>query len=122
MRVILDGVFNHTGSECEFFVKAKNDPKSKERNMYTWIAKGDDVIIRNPKFHRIFIEFSLKFLADGTFDYHAFFGVPTLPKLDFSDEKTFEEFIDGKDSVIRHWLRKGEFSAKFPLWNFRGNF
>ncbi|PRP88250.1 Neopullulanase [Planoprotostelium fungivorum] len=84
IRVVLDGVFNHTGDECQLFVKAKESPESEERKMYTWKEK-----------------------KEGELEYHAFFDVPTLPKIDYANEKTFDEFIDGKDSITRHWLRKG---------------
>jgi alpha-glucosidase len=80
MRVVLDGVFNHIGSAHPDFQKALKDPTSPEAGQFT--------------FH-----------ADGT--YAAFFGVKTLPKLDYANPLTLERWIDGYHAPVRHWMRKG---------------
>ena len=77
-KVILDGVFNHTGNRATEFKKALEN--KIERQMYT-------------------------FRADGT--YEAFFGVKTLPKLDFASHLTFEHFIESPHAPVRHWIRAG---------------
>lgn len=81
-RVVLDGVFNHTGSENALFQAALNDPQSPQREMFTW----NDA---------------------QTPPYTAFFSVPTLPKIDYASELAAQEFLDGEESVVRHWLRRG---------------
>lgn len=80
MKLVLDGVFNHVGNTHPDFQKATNDPGSPEAGMFT--------------FH-----------ADGT--YASFYGVKTLPKLDYANPLTLERWIDGPHAPVRHWLRKG---------------
>jgi alpha-glucosidase len=77
-KIVLDGVFNHTGDRLEAFKKARDN--HPERALYTWLPNGK---------------------------YEAFFGVPTLPKLDFASPLTFERFLEGEDAPVRHWLRFG---------------
>ncbi len=82
VRVVLDGVFNHTGNEHALFQKALADAGSPERAMFTW--------------------------RDGQQPpYAAFSDVPTLPKIDYGSEAAAQEFLDGEESVVRHWLRQG---------------
>ncbi len=77
-KVVLDGVFNHTGDRLNDFKRAlENHP---ERELFTFLPNGK---------------------------YEAFFGVPTLPKLDFASPMTYERFLTGQDSPVRHWLRFG---------------
>jgi alpha-glucosidase len=80
MRLVLDGVFNHIGNTHPDFQKALSDPTSPEAGMFT--------------FH-----------ADGS--YAAFYGVKTLPKLDYANPLTVERWIDGPRAPLRHWLRRG---------------
>jgi alpha-glucosidase len=84
MRLILDGVFNHAGNEHALFERALASPDSPERAFFTF---------REPQ--------------PGELPYQGFYDVPTLPKLDYAHEPTYTEFIDGPDSIVRHWLRKG---------------
>lgn len=81
-RIVLDGVFNHTGQLHELFIRAQN-PQAPERDMYTW--RSEEYFPR----------------------YAAFFDVPSLPKIDYSSPLAFNYFIDGPYAVIRHWLREG---------------
>ena len=85
MRLVLDGVFNHLGNEHALFQKAMSHPQAPERDFFTFRAAP---------------------LA-GELPYHGFYDVPTMPKLDYTSEQTYTEFIDGPDSVTRHWLRQG---------------
>lgn len=80
MKLILDGVFNHIGNTHPDFQKALRDPTAPEAGQFT--------------FH-----------ADGS--YAAFFGVKTLPKLDYANPLTVERWIDGYHAPVRHWIRKG---------------
>lgn len=80
MKLILDGVFNHIGNTHPDFQKALKEPTSPEAGQFT-------------------------FYADGS--YAAFFGVKTLPKLDYANPLTTERWIDGYHSPVRHWIRKG---------------
>ena len=39
--------------------------------------------------------------------YAAFFGIPSLPKINYASELARQTFLDGDSSIIRHWLRFG---------------
>lgn len=90
IRVILDGVFSHTGSDSIYFNRegrygtggAWNDAKSPYRPWYTF-----------------------KKNEDGTL-YKCWWGIDTLPEVN-EDYPTYTEFITGEDGVVRHWLRTG---------------
>jgi alpha-glucosidase len=77
-KIILDGVFNHTGDKLPAFQSALKD--GLQRQMYTFLPGGK---------------------------YEAFFGVPTLPKLDFASQMTFEHFLEEETAPVRFWLRFG---------------
>lgn len=88
MRVILDGVFSHTGSNSVYFDAkhvfghgAVSDPNSPYRRWY--------------RFHRY---------PD---DYEAWWGIRTLPCVEELDETYLHYIIEDEDSVIAHWLRSG---------------
>ncbi|TBH21282.1 glycoside hydrolase family 13 protein [Thermus thermamylovorans] len=78
MRLVLDGVFNHVGATHSWFQRALRDPKSPERGMFT-------------------------FRPDGS--YESFWGVRSMPKLDYASPLTQERFVFGKDAPIRYWMR-----------------
>ena len=89
MRIILDGVFNHTGSQSRYFnvdgyypepgaAQSKDSPYYRWYNFHPW-----------PK------------------DYDSWWGIHTLPAVR-EEEPSYQEYmIDGEDSVVRHWLRAG---------------
>lgn len=88
IRVILDGVFSHTGSNSVYFDAkhvfghgAVSDPNSPYRRWY--------------RFHRY---------PD---DYEAWWGIRTLPCVEELDETYLHYIIEDEDSVIAHWLRLG---------------
>lgn len=83
IRIVLDGVFNHMGSENALFRAALESAGARERRMFTWRDEPN----KPP--------------------YHAFFDVATLPKIDYNDEYAVTEFLSGEESVVRHWLRRG---------------
>ncbi len=89
IRVILDGVFNHTGSQSRYFnadgfYSDTGAAQSPDSPYYHWYS-----------FH------------PWPADYDAWWGIRTLPAVreDASDYRDF--IIRGQDSVVRHWLRAG---------------
>ena len=89
MRVILDGVFSHTGSDSLYFNRdgsygdggAYNDPNSPYREWYRFYNWPDE--------------------------YESWWGFKTLPNVD-EDTPSYQDFIiRDEDSVIAHWLRAG---------------
>ena len=89
MRVILDGVFNHTGSNSRYFNAEGYYPEpgaaqSQNSEYYSWYS-----------FH------------PWPSDYDAWWGVKTLPAVNEA-QPAYRDFIFGdQDSVVRHWLRCG---------------
>ena len=89
IRVILDGVFNHTGSQSRYFnadgfYSDTGAAQSPDSPYYHWYS-----------FH------------PWPADYDAWWGIRTLPAVreDAPDYRNF--IIRGQDSVVRHWLRAG---------------
>lgn len=89
IRLILDGVFNHTGADSIYFNYFGNfeEPgacQGEESPYYKWY----------------------RFTA-FPHEYECWWGVRSLPNIEENDP-AYQEFIyKGSDSVIRHWLREG---------------
>lgn len=88
MRLLLDGVFSHTGSDSRYFNKerrygdvgAYNSPTSPYRSWYRFYHFPND--------------------------YAAWWGMDTLPEVNECDP-SFKEFILGENGVVPYWLRQG---------------
>ena len=88
MRIILDGVFNHTGDDSVYFNKyGKYDSlgayQSKDSPYYTWYS---------------FQEFPDK--------YSSWWGIDILPEVNENSED-YQNFIFEKGGVLKHWLQYG---------------
>ena len=89
IRVLLDGVFNHTGSNSRYFNAEGFYPElgaaqSQDSLYFDWYS-----------FH------------PWPTDYDAWWGVRTLPAVN-EEAPTYRDFIvRSQDSVVRHWLRQG---------------
>lgn len=88
MRVILDGVFSHTGSNSVYFDAkgifghgAVSDPNSPYRAWYRFRHYPDD--------------------------YDAWWNMPTLPNIEELSESYVNYIIEDDDSVLAHWLKLG---------------
>ena len=88
MKIILDGVFSHTGSNSRYFdsegifgTGAVSDPKSPYRSWYQFRHYPDV--------------------------YNSWWGFKTLPCLDKSSPELRKFIFGGEDSVIAKWLRLG---------------
>ena len=89
IRVMLDGVFNHTGSNSRYFNAQGFYPElgaaqSRESQYYNWYS-----------FH------------PWPEDYDAWWGIKTLPAVQESADSYRRFIIRDGDSVVRHWLRQG---------------
>ena len=89
MRVILDGVFNHTGSNSVYFNAKGFFP-----------SMGAAQSLDSP--YASWYHFS-KFPDE----YDAWWGFKTLPAVEESDPDYLDFIIENEDSVVRHWLRAG---------------
>jgi len=80
IRIILDGVFSHTGADSEYFRQAQ---ASKDSPYYEWYT-----------------------FRDWPEGYACWWGIDILPELR-EDHPGVLGFFTGKDGVARHWLRQG---------------
>lgn len=88
IRIILDGVFNHTGSNSRYFdrfgeyggIGAYGNPTSPYRDWYCWSPDG--------------------------VKYETWWGIEILPKL---NPKSMEcrEFLAGRGGVVEHYIKLG---------------
>lgn len=89
IRIVLDGVFSHTGSDSLYFNKngsygkggAYNDPKSPYASWFNFKKWPDD--------------------------YNSWWGFKTLPTVNKDDPEFRKFIISGRNSVVAHWIRAG---------------
>ncbi len=89
IRVILDGVFSHTGSDSRYFNRENHYPdvgawQSKDSPYAPWYR------FKNPE----------------RTDYDCWWGFTTLPNVN-EEDPGFEEFICGKNGVLDYWMKRG---------------
>lgn len=87
IAIIIDGVYNHTGSDSVYFNKDNHFEEvgayqSKSSKYYSW-------------YH--FTNFPKK--------YNAWWGIETLPAV--NQKSSFVDFITGDDGVISHYMKMG---------------
>ncbi len=88
IRIILDGVFNHTGDDSKYFNKYGKYPtlgayQSKESPYADWYT---------------FKEFPML--------YECWWGILILPEVNEASP-SYQEYIMGENGVLKHWLRHG---------------
>lgn len=81
IKVILDGVYSHTGSRSTYFTSAC---ESTDSPYYSWYTFYDYP-------HR----------------YNSWWGFDTLPTVNKMDPAFMDFIIDSDDSVVAHWLKLG---------------
>ena len=88
IKIILDGVFSHTGRDSIYFGKyssdgsgAYNDPDSPYRSWY-------------------------KFDESEACGYKSWWGIEDMPEVN-EEEPGFRELINGEDGVIAKWMKMG---------------
>ena len=88
MKIILDGVFNHTGNNSKYFnakgqyptVGAAQSPNSPYADWYRFRSWPDD--------------------------YESWWGIPILPRLNHENE-TCRRYFTGHDGIAARWIRAG---------------
>jgi len=88
IRVILDGVFNHTGDNSVYFNKYSQYPsvgayQSKNSPYYTWYS-----------------------FQEHPNRYSSWWGIDILPETNEASP-SFQEFIFGDEGVLKYWLNSG---------------
>lgn len=89
MRVLIDGVFNHTGAKSRYFNADGFYPQPGA-------AQGPD----SPYFPW----YSFRRFPD---EYDAWWGIRNLPAVNELEESYVNFICTGEDSVVKHWLRAG---------------
>jgi len=89
ISIILDGVFSHTGSDSIYFNRDGNYSEigayqSQQSLYYPWYR---------------FSEYPHR--------YESWWGIDTLPNVEENEPSYSDFIIEGKDSVIKHWLKLG---------------
>ena len=89
VRIVLDGVFAHTGADSKYFNRYRNYPgmgafNSRHSPYYKWYT---------------FTEFPN--------DYRCWWDFQDLPSVNTSDPEWQRRIVSGADSVVRTWLRRG---------------
>lgn len=89
IKIILDGVFNHTGDDSKYFNRYGTYDElgafqSKNSPYYNWYN-----------------------FVDYPYSYDSWWGILSMPSLD-KNNFNYQHFVfAGDDSVIRHWIKKG---------------
>ncbi len=89
IRIILDGVFNHTGSDSIYFNKeGKYDSigayQSKASKYYKWYN-----------------------FNNWPNEYDSWWGMKTLPNINENSEDYQNYILKDDDSVVKHWIKQG---------------
>ena len=89
IRIILDGVFSHTGADSIYFNKFGNYDsvgafQSKESPYYEWYR-----------------------FKDYPHDYESWWGVMDLPNVEETTPSYMDFIIYNKNSVLKYWLNEG---------------
>lgn len=79
MRLMLDIVPNHCSDDHPWFVEAQSDPNSKAAEFFTFYQHPDE--------------------------YEAWWGVKTMPKLNYRSDSLRQEMYEGEDAIVRYWMR-----------------
>ena len=89
VRILGDLTSNHCGAGHTWLAKAKKDKKSKERSFFYW-------------------DKSIKW------GYVGWFGLESLPKLNYGSKSLRKVVYEGKNSIVKKWI-----SPKFGLAGWR---
>lgn len=89
IRIILDGVFNHTGDDSMYFNKyGKYDTvgayQSKDSKFYPWFRFMDYPEV-----------------------YESWWGMTTLPQVNEESKELREYLLTGENSIVKKWIRLG---------------
>ena len=96
MKIILDGVFNHVGSNSVYF---------NRYDKYDSVGAFQD---RENSPYRDWFTFK----DDGT--YESWWGIELLPAVNETHE-TYKEFLCGENGVIAHWMKRGVYGWRLDV-------
>lgn len=89
IRIILDGVFNHTGSNSRYFNKngeydSVGAYQSQDSPYYTWFR-----------------------FMDWPDTYESWWGMTTLPQIEENSKECRNYLLSDKDAIVKRWIRNG---------------
>ena len=89
IRIILDGVFNHTGSNSRYFNKngeydSVGAYQSQDSPYYTWFR-----------------------FMDWPNVYESWWGMTTLPQIEEHSEECRKYLLSGEDAIVKKWIKNG---------------
>lgn len=89
IKIILDGVFNHTGSNSKYFNKngeyeSVGAYNSKDSLYYDWFCFSN-----HPE------------------EYDCWWGMKTLPNVNEKSESYRDYILNGENSIVKRWLKNG---------------
>lgn len=89
IRIILDGVFNHTGDDSMYFNKYGHYPtvgayQSKESKFYPWFN-----------------------FTEYPHNYESWWGMTTLPQVNEKSEELRKYLLSDENSIVKKWIRLG---------------
>ena len=95
IKIILDGVFSHTGADSRYFNKFD---RYDGIGAYKAFSEGCESRYRSwYNFYRN---------EDGSVGYRSWWGFPDLPDVN-EDDLSYRQFIFGKDGVVDTWTSRG---------------
>ena len=88
MRIVLDGVFNHTGDDSRYF---------NRRGTYKTVGAYQSQKSKFAKWYRF---------RDFPDDYECWWNIEILPRLDHSN-KTCRRYFTGDEGILAEWTQRG---------------
>ena len=95
IKIILDGVFSHTGADSRYFNKF-----DRYDGVGAYKAFRDGEESRYRSWYNFFRN------EDGSVGYRSWWGFPDLPDVN-EDDLSYRNFIFGKDGVVDTWTSRG---------------
>lgn len=93
IRIILDGVFSHTGADSRYFNRYGH-----YSNVGAWQARSGKAVSEYESWYR--------FSDDSDEVYRSWWGFSNLPDV-YEYDLNYRNYILGDDGVVAFWLRKG---------------
>ena len=106
MKIILDGVFNHTSDQHPWFIASRSSTKSEKRDWYIW----SDRVPNNWKANFGGSAWT-KDESSGQYYLHSF--LPSQPDLNYRNPAVVDAVLD----CMRFWLDKGVDGFRLDVFN-----
>ncbi len=95
IKIVLDGVFSHTGADSRYFNKF---------DRYEGVGAYKSYLTGEESKYRSWYSFNED--EEGNVSYASWWGFPDLPNVDEND-LSYRNFVFGKNGVVDTWMRRG---------------